>query len=315
MTAQDEKFRLSRRGFMAAGAGAVAATAFAGWTPAYAVPAGSSGSAGGPVSTLTPPPAFPEGIALYQQAYQNWSKEIMLDAIWTCSPKTPEDVVRLANWGHANGYTIRPRGAMHGWTPLTIVNGAPVDKVILADTTVHLTGVSVNAGGSPATVTAGPGATLDAITTALQAQGLGFANLPAPGVLTIAGCLAVDAHGAALPAEGEAHVPGQTFGSLSNLVTSLTAVVWNGSEYALKTYARSDAEIKPLLTHLGRTFLTSVTLQAAPKLPHALRQPHRHRLAGTLRRPRSVRTHLREVRPRKTVAQKQSGTPSPNARG
>ena len=27
-------------------AGAVAATAFAGWTPAYAVPAGSSGSAG-----------------------------------------------------------------------------------------------------------------------------------------------------------------------------------------------------------------------------------------------------------------------------
>ncbi|MHA6740622.1 cholesterol oxidase substrate-binding domain-containing protein [Rhodococcus erythropolis] len=264
MTAQDEKFRLSRRGFMAAGAGAVAATAFAGWTPAYAVPAGSSGSAGGPVSTLTPPPAFPEGIALYQQAYQNWSKEIMLDAIWTCSPKTPEDVVRLANWGHANGYTIRPRGAMHGWTPLTIVNGAPVDKVILADTTVHLTGVSVNAGGSPATVTAGPGATLDAITTALQAQGLGFANLPAPGVLTIAGCLAVDAHGAALPAEGEAHVPGQTFGSLSNLVTSLTAVVWNGSEYALETYARSDAAIKPLLTHLGRTFLTSVTLQAAP---------------------------------------------------
>lgn len=153
-----------------------------------------AGSAGGPVSTLTPPPAFPEGIALYQQAYQNWSKEIMLDAIWTCSPKTPEDVVRLANWGHANGYTIRPRGAMHGWTPLTIVNGAPVDKVILADTTVHLTGVSVNAGGSPATVTAGPGATLDAITTALQAQGLGFANLPAPGVLTIAGLVSPSVH-------------------------------------------------------------------------------------------------------------------------
>lgn len=41
-------------------------------------------------------------------------------------------------------------------------------------------------------------------------------------------------------------------------------MVWNGSEYALETYARSDAAIKPLLTHLGRTFLTSVTLQAAP---------------------------------------------------
>ena len=115
----------------------------------------------------------------------------------------------------------------------------------------------------------------------------------------MAGCLAVDAHGAALPAEGEAHVPGQTFGSLSNLVTSLTAVVWNGSEYALKTYARSDAEIKPLLTHLGRTFLTSVTLQAAPNYRMRCVSHTDIGLAGTLRRPRSVRTHLREVRPRK----------------
>ncbi|NMM90518.1 FAD-linked oxidase, partial [Rhodococcus sp. SRB_17] len=114
------------------------------------------------------------------------------------------------------------------------------------------------------TVTAGPGATLDAITTALQAQGLGFANLPAPGVLSIAGCLAVDAHGAALPAEGETPVPGQTFGSLSNLVTSLTAVIWNGTEYALKTYDRADTAIRPLLTNLGRTFITAVTLQASP---------------------------------------------------
>ncbi|AQA22009.1 cholesterol oxidase domain protein [Rhodococcus sp. MTM3W5.2] len=188
----------------------------------------------------------------------------MLDSVWTCHPKSPDDVVRLANWAHDNGYKIRPRGAMHGWTPLTVVNGAPVDKVILVDTMKHLNGVSVNAGGSPATVTAGPGATLDAITTALQAQGLGFANLPAPGVLSIAGSLAVDAHGAALPANGQATTPGHTYGSLSNLVTSLTAVVWDGSKYAQKTYSRNDPQIKPLLTNLGRTFLTSVTLQAGP---------------------------------------------------
>ncbi|MCJ0907568.1 FAD-linked oxidase, partial [Rhodococcus sp. ARC_M6] len=84
------------------------------------------------------------------------------------------------------------------------------------------------------------------------------------GVLSIAGCLAVDAHGAALPAEGETPVPGQTFGSLSNLVTSLTAVIWNGTEYALKTYDRADTAIRPLLTNLGRTFITAVTLQASP---------------------------------------------------
>ncbi|MXQ78137.1 FAD-binding protein [Rhodococcus rhodochrous] len=258
MTLRDSSPRLSRRGFLAAGAGALAVTAIGGWTPVHAVPSGSAGA------TLPTPPGFPEGIELYQQAYQNWSKEIMLDAIQTCAPRTPDDIVRLVNWAHRSGYTIRPRGAMHGWTPLTIVNGAPVDRVILADTMLHLNWVQVNSGGSPATVTAGPGATLDAITTALQDHGLGLANLPAPGVLSIAGALAVNAHGAALPANGESTLPGHTFGSLSNLVTELTAVVWDGSAYTLRTFTRADPEITPLLTHLGRTFITSVTLQAGP---------------------------------------------------
>ncbi|MFF0814676.1 cholesterol oxidase substrate-binding domain-containing protein [Rhodococcus sp. NPDC003318] len=255
----------SRRGFLAAGAGTLAVTAVGGWTPVHALPLGSSdsGSLGGG-ATLPAPPDFPSDIDLAQQAYQNWSKEIMLDSTWTATPKNSGDVVRLTNWAHAQGYTLRPRGAMHGWTPLTVVNGASVDKVILVDTTKYLNGVVVDAGGSPATVTAGPGATLDAITSALQEQGLGWANLPAPGVLTIAGTLAVDAHGAALPADGGSALPGHTYGSLSNLVTSLTAVVWNGTEYAERTFSRNDPKIKPLLTNLGRTFVTSVTMQAGP---------------------------------------------------
>ncbi|WFR72362.1 cholesterol oxidase substrate-binding domain-containing protein [Prescottella defluvii] len=242
--------------------------------PCVRSPAGSSGSLGslgslgssGPAAPLPTPPNFPSDISLFQQAYQNWSKEIMLDATWVCSPKTPEDVVRLVNWAHENDYKIRPRGAMHGWTPLTVVKGSNVEKVILADTMTHLNSVSVNAGGSPATVTAGAGATLDAIVTELQKFNLGWANLPAPGVLSIGGALAVNAHGAALPADGEATLPGATFGSLSNLVTELTAVVWDGSKYALKTYQRNDAGILPMLTNLGRCFLTSVTMQAAPNV-------------------------------------------------
>ncbi|MFC4603717.1 cholesterol oxidase substrate-binding domain-containing protein [Rhodococcus kronopolitis] len=269
----DEQAGLSRRGFIAAGAGALAATAIGAWTPVYAVPvrtqgsasgsAAFSGSASGSAASLPTPPEFPEGIDLAQQAYQNWSKEIILDKTLIAFPNSADDVVRLTNWAHAKGYTLRPRGAMHGWTPLTVVNGAPVDKVILVDTIKHLGGVVVNQ-GAVNTVTAGPGATLSEITDALQAKGLGFANLPAPGVLTIAGCLAVDAHGAALPADGQATLPGHTYGSLSNLVTSLTVVAWNGTEYALRTYDRSDAAINPLLTNLGRTFITSVTLQAGP---------------------------------------------------
>ncbi|WP_305093804.1 cholesterol oxidase substrate-binding domain-containing protein [Prescottella sp. R16] len=273
MTSLDES-RLSRRGFLAAGAGVLAAGAVVGgWTPAFAVPAGSSGSAGslgslgstGPVAPLPTPPDFPDGIALFQQAYQNWSKEIVLDATWVCSPKSADDVVRLVNWAHDKGYKIRPRGAMHGWTPLTVENGANVEKVILADTMTHLNSITVNP-GDPNTVTAGAGASLDAIVTELQKHDLGFANLPAPGVLSIAGALAVNAHGAALPAEGQSTLPGHTYGSLSNLVTELTAVEWNGSAYALKTYKRNDPEILPLLTNLGRCFLTSVTLQAGPNI-------------------------------------------------
>lgn len=245
---------LTRRQFIAAGAGAVALTSVMRAVPVDAAPFGSSDV------TLPAPPNFPPGIPLYQQRYQNWSKEIVRDAVWTCSPTTPDDVVALANWAHANGYRIRPRGAMHGWTPLTIVNGENLDRIVLVDTTVHLNGVAVDPSAS--TVTAGAGATIEAMLQQLEDNGLGWVSVPAPGVLTVAGALAVDAHGAAVPADGETHTPGTTYGSLSNLVTSLTAVVWDGTAYVLRTFDRSDSEITPLLTHLGRAFLTSVTMQA-----------------------------------------------------
>jgi len=247
---------VSRRGFIAGAAGA-AALATVEWTPVFKIAAGAD------AATLPTPPSFPAGISLYQQAYRNWSGEIKVDAVWTCAPNTPADVVTLANWARANAYKVRPRGAMHGWTPLTVVHGASVDRVILADTTQHLSSITITA-GSPATITCGSGATMDNILQALQNAGLGWASYPAPGVLTIAGALAVNGHGAALPRTGETLISGSTYGSLSNLVTSLTAVVWDSatSRYVLKTFNRSDPAIKPLLTHLGRCFLTSVTLQA-----------------------------------------------------
>jgi FAD/FMN-containing dehydrogenase len=256
---------LSRRGFIAGVAGiAGAGAATLGWpaarpaTPAFAIAAGSA------AATLPTPPGFPAGIPLYQQAYQNWAKEITVDAVWTCAPATPADVVTVVNWARAQGYKVRPRGAMHNWSPLTIVRGSDVSRVLLVDTTRNLTAITVNAGSSPATVTAQAGATMEAILTALQARNLGLVSVPAIGNLTLGGALAIDAHGAALPRTGENRVPGTTYGSLSNLVTSLTAVVWDATrgEYVLKTFNRADADIKAFLTHLGRAFITSATLQA-----------------------------------------------------
>ncbi len=258
--AEGDRTVMSRRGFLTGAAGVAAGAAAAtqtGWTPLYRIAAASA------ASTLPTPPSFPAGISLYQQAYENWSGEIKVDPVWTCAPKAAADVVVLANWAKANSYKLRPCGAKHGWTPLTVVKGAPVDRVILLDTTQYLNGITIN-GGSPATFTAGAGATLDNILAALQNAGLGLVSVPAPGVLTIAGALAVNAHGAAVPANGETPIPGTTYGSLSNLVTSLTAVVWDAAtnQYVLKTFSRSDPQIKPMLTHLGRCFLTSVTMQA-----------------------------------------------------
>ncbi|HEY5155632.1 MAG TPA: cholesterol oxidase substrate-binding domain-containing protein [Acidimicrobiales bacterium] len=245
----------SRRGFLGGAVGAVALTALD-WSPAFRIAAASA------AATIPAPPNFPAGISLYQQAFENWAKEIHVDGVWTCAPNTPIDVVTLANWAHANGYKLRPRGAMHGWVPFTIVPGSDISKVVLVDTTQHLTAVSI-ATSSPATVTAQAGATIEAMLTAAQAAGYGMVSVPAPGNITIGGALAIDAHGAALPANGETQIAGTTYGSLSNLVTSLTAVVWSPTQnaYVLKTFSRADADIKAFLTHLGRAFITSATLQ------------------------------------------------------
>ncbi|WP_137872237.1 cholesterol oxidase substrate-binding domain-containing protein [Rhodococcus sp. Q] len=258
MTAQE----LSRRGFLAAAAAGAAALTTLGWTPAHALPSSDARV------TLPPLPAFPEGIPLSQQGYENWVKEIVFDEVWTCAPATAEDVVRVANWAHTNGYRLRPRGTMHGWSPLTLVPGQNVDKVLLVDTLSHLNHVVVNQSVEPgrSTVTAGGGAMLMAVLTELEKHGLGWANSPAIGELSIAGILAIDAHGATLPADGETVLPGASFGSISNLVTKLTAVVWDTGrgEYVLREFTRADPGIRPLLTHLGRTFVTEVTLQAGP---------------------------------------------------
>ena len=247
---------LSRRGLLgAAGAAVLAGT---GWTLAGAVPLGD------PAATIPVPPAFPADIPLSQQQFVNWAKTIRFDAVWTATARTADDVVRLANWAHANGFRIRPRGSMHSWSPLTLEAGQEIGNVVLVDTMSHLNQVVVDAAAAPPRVTAGAGASIEAILTALEADGLGWANSPAIGDISIAGALSIGAHGATYPAAGETVIPGQSFGSLSNLVLALTAVVWNASTgaYELHEFRRADPAIGPLLAHLGRSFVTSVTLQA-----------------------------------------------------
>ncbi|SEL47346.1 cholesterol oxidase substrate-binding domain-containing protein [Streptacidiphilus jiangxiensis] len=252
---------LSRRALLGAGAAALAATA-AQWTPLGRIAAASA------ATTIPAPPQFPAGIALYQQTFQNWSEEVVVEGLWSASPASAADVVTLANWAHANGWRLRPRGGGYSWSPLVAPAGTPAN-VLLVDTTTHLTGISVNATGASsgqASVTVQPGATMDNVLGTLKSAGLGLTGFPVLGAATVGGVLATGGRGTGVPAVGETRLPGHTYGSVSNLITSLTAVVWDPAQgaYALRTFQRTDSQIQALLVNLGRVLVTEATLRVGP---------------------------------------------------
>lgn len=239
------------------GLGSMAAAAA--WMPAFRVNASSAQASG------AAPQHFPSHIELYQQGWENWSGEIEIEALWTCAPRTADEVVQLANWAQANNFRIRPRGSMHGWAPFSVLPGEGLDsRVVLVDTTQHLKSMSVTS-TTPAAVTVQAGAMLDDVLVFMEQANLGFVATPAIGGITIGGMLAINGHGTGVPAAGEAPVAGQTFGSLSNLITAITAVVWDDAAgaYVQRSYDRGHPHCQALLTHLGRSFITEVTLRAA----------------------------------------------------
>ncbi|WP_329332059.1 FAD-binding protein [Streptomyces sp. NBC_00663] len=206
-------------------------------------------------------PDFPEDVALYRSAYRNWVGEITAVGLWACAPADGEQAVSVVNWAWRNGWRVRARGFSHGWSPLTITEGTSSDApVLLVDTTAHLTGMSLDAANA---VRAGAGVSMESLLTFLEGHGLGLTAAPAPGDLSLGGALAIDAHGSAVPARGEARLPGQTYGSLSNRVLSVTAVVWDedSDAYVLRRYERDEADAAALLTHLGRALVIEVVLR------------------------------------------------------
>lgn len=248
--ADDDPFRHTRRTFLgAAGAAALTATGLA---SAHAAPSSR-------------PAGFPPGIPLTRRTYQNWSYQIFVEDVWTASPADARDVAAIVNWAHAAGYRVRARGKGHNWSPMVLPPGTDPARYLLIDTTAHLTDITITP-GSPATVTAGAGTTIDQLMTALEQAGHGLLETTAPGDLTLGGVLAIGGHGSGIPAIGESRPPGGTYGSLANLVTSLTAIVWDDTQgsYAPRTYLRTDPDIGALLVHLGRAFIAELTLQVIP---------------------------------------------------
>ena len=180
---------LSRRRLMQG----AAAAGVAAWIPFQQIPAAQA--------ALPAPPSFPGGIPLFQQSYNNWAGDIAVDGVWTCTPRTPADVVTLANWARGQGWRLRAKGSSHNWSPLSLAkNGSDSATVVLVDTKTSLTAISVDTATSRVRVQTG--ATMLALLTALEAKGLGVTAAPAPGDLTVGGVLAIDGHGTAVPRTG-----------------------------------------------------------------------------------------------------------------
>ncbi|MBC2866197.1 FAD-binding protein [Streptomyces mexicanus] len=220
----------------------------------------------GAYAAPAPPPGFPAGIDLYRRAYENWAGEIRTDQLWTCAPRTPQEVLDVVNWAHGAGWTVRAQGQRHGWAPLTVADGTPAAaRVVLLDTTAHLTAMSLErqAADGSATIRVQAGASLEALLAFAGAAGHGVTSAPAPGDLSVGGALAIGAHGTAVPALGENPPPGHGYGSLSNLVTELTAVVWDdhAGRYVLRTFGRAEPDCDALLTHLGRALVTEAVVR------------------------------------------------------
>jgi len=225
-------------------------------------------------SSISSLPNFPTSIEIELTQYQNWSLEITVPSVWTCFPKTPAEVVQVCNWAVGTGWQVRPKGIAHGWSPLTIPNVTPPGNVILVDTAKYLTAITMipAQGSSGPRVRVGAGATMLQLLTTLElqpggkgsAKGYSFPHAPAPGNLTVGGALAINAHGTAIPSPADDF--NASYGSLSNLILELTAVVTdpkssNPNQYSLRTFKRGEADAKVLLTQLGRMFIVEAVLQ------------------------------------------------------
>ncbi|HVZ20905.1 MAG TPA: cholesterol oxidase substrate-binding domain-containing protein [Vicinamibacterales bacterium] len=218
------------------------------------------------------PAGFPTDIPVSQETFENWAQMIDVPGVWTCVPQTEDDVVRVCNWAAGANFSVRPRGIMHTWSPLTVVDGQSAANVMLVDMTQKLTSITVTPAvkNAPSQVRVQTGATMDMLLAALEnaaggggaAAGFAFAHTPAPGNITVGGALAINAHGTAVPTppNDDFDIP---YGSLSNQILAFTAVVsMPGSKtYAARTFTRGDADARAFLTHCGRALLLNVTLQ------------------------------------------------------
>lgn len=209
------------------------------------------------------PTNLPSGVTATLAPYVNWSGGVSTAPLWTATASTRDQLVGLADWASRNGWRLRPTGFRHTWAPTTVENGeSSASPVLLVDTRPALTGISVT-NGTDASVRVGAGVSMEDLLATLSTYGLGFANVPAPGDITVGGALALACHGTSVAASGEVKPRGLTYGTLSNAVLSVSAIVYDSSlrRYVRREYSRAASQGALLAAHVGRGLITDVTLR------------------------------------------------------
>ncbi|KAJ6641838.1 hypothetical protein Bhyg_06783, partial [Pseudolycoriella hygida] len=212
------------------------------------------------------PVNFPPNIAIQRGSFINWANDLVVTNLWIATPENENEIVQLANWAQQNGYNLRASGYMHNWSILTVTGeGNESKNTVLVNLKECLDNIETPTpfGDSGAyQVTAQTGVSMLQLLTFLEDNGLGLYGVPAPGDLTLGGVLAIGGHGTGVPFEGETIPPGMGMGTISNLVISFEAVVWNetSNAYVLQKFQRSDVKAAAFLVSLGRTIITEVTL-------------------------------------------------------
>ncbi|PHM73216.1 cholesterol oxidase substrate-binding domain-containing protein [Xenorhabdus kozodoii] len=210
-------------------------------------------------------PNFPKKIIWKIINFNNWSDEIRVDNLPCCIPKSMEDIISVVNWAWKENYKLRPIGQSHNWSPLILASGqSSKNRIMLMDLSSHFTHVNIEHRSQFSIVTAQTGVLMETLMTQMEEQGLGFTATPAPGDLTLGAVLAINGHGTAIKAVGETPLSGHTFGSLSNTLLSLSAIVWDkeNQQYTIKRFERNEPDCAPLLTHIGCALILEVQFQA-----------------------------------------------------
>ena len=284
-----------------------------GWIYAIARELAGDGPDPGPaeavVSRGAPPDGFPPSIPVDTITFTDWSGAISVAGVQVARIASADDVAAVCCWAAQHGSTVRAVGHSHNWSPILLDGDTPPGSEVMLVDTAQLDGCSLDASDGNPLATFGTGVTLEAASAYLEtcdnhgastAPGYAFPQLPAPGSLTLGGALAIGAHGTLVPTAGGT-ADGSLMGCLSNLITGFDAVVTDPDgdpgTYAVRHFRRDEADAAAFLVHLGRAFLTSVTLLVVPNyhlqlhclFPEAAALFGAPRLAGCARSNRSSR--------------------------